>query len=204
MKISIIVEGKTEKAFLPYLRDFLKNRLAGNMPKLDFFPYDGRIPKADKLRRVVENLMQGGNPADHVIALTDVYTGTTPPDFTDAQDAKNKMSQWVGAEPRFHPHAAQYDFEAWLLPYWPTIQRLAKHNRASPGGNPEAVNHHNPPAYRIREIFEIGKCRDSYVKPRDAGRILRENDLSTAINQCSELKAFINTILSICGGAVIQ
>ncbi len=203
MKISIIVEGRTEKAFLPHLRQFLKTRLTGDMPKLDVFPYDGRIPKEQKLRRVVENLMQGRNPADHVIALTDVYTGTNPPDFIDAHDAKNKMIQWVGTDSRFHPHAAQYDFEAWLLPYWPTIQRLAKHNRAAPGGNPETVNHHNPPAYRIKEIFESGKCRDSYVKPRDAGRILRENDLSTAINECSELKAFINTILSICGGDVI-
>ncbi|MFP4309974.1 MAG: DUF4276 family protein [Desulfococcaceae bacterium] len=133
-----------------------------------------------------------------MIALTDIYTGASPPDFIGAQDAKNKMRQWVGCERRFHPHAARYDFEAWLLPYWPTIQKLAKHNKGAPGGNPETVNHNNPPAHRIREIFEIGKCRDSYVKPRDAGRILRENNLSTAIDQCSELKSLINTILSVC------
>ena len=203
MKIAVIVEGRTEKAFLPYLRDFLKNRLAGDMPRLDVFPYDGRIPKEDKLRRVMENLLKGGKASDHVIALTDVYTGTTPPDFNDAQDAKDKMRQWVGEEARFHPHAAQYDFEAWLLPYWPTIQRLAKHNRAAPGGNPETVDHQNPPAHRIKEIFEIGRCRDSYVKPRDAARILRENNLSTAVNQCSEVKALINTILRICGEVLI-
>lgn len=199
MKISIIVEGRTEKAFLPFLRDFLKQRLGGNMPRLDVFPYDGRIPKGNQLRRVVENLLGGRKPADHVIALTDVYTGANPPDFIDAKDAKNKMKQWVGKERRFHPHAAQYDFEAWLLPYWPTIQKLAKHNKGAPGGNPENVNHHHPPAHRIREIFEIGKCRDSYVKPRDAGRILRENNLATAIGQCPELKFLINTILSVCG-----
>lgn len=203
MKIAVMVEGKTEKAFLPYLREFIKNHLAGNMPKFDVLPYHGRIPKEDKLRRIVENLLGGGRPADHVIALTDVYTGTTPPDFINAEDAKRKMRQWVGEEARFHPHAAQYDFEAWLLPYWPTIQKLAKHNRGAPGGNPETVNHQNPPANRIREIFEIGQCRDHYVKPRDAARILRENDLSTAVNQCSELKSFINTILTICGGEVI-
>jgi len=203
MKIAVIVEGKTEKAFMPHLRGFLQSRLPGKMPKLDTLPYDGRIPKGDKLKRVVENLLRGVRAADYVIALTDVYTGTNPPDFTDAQDAKNKMRQWVGNEPRFHPHAAQYDFEAWLLPYWPTIQKLARHNRAAPPGNPEQVNHNNPPAYRIKEIFEVGQCRKSYVKPRDAGRILRENDLSEAVNQCLELKAFINTILSICGGETI-
>jgi len=199
MKIALIIEGKTERAFLPYLRDFLRSRLPDTMPNIDPLPYDGRLPKGDKLKRVVNRLLSGRKAADHVIALTDVYTGTNPPDFTDAQDAKRKMSTWVGTEPRFHPHAAQYDFEAWLLPYWPTIQRLADHNKTAPPGHPETVDHNNPPAYRINEIFEIGGCRDSYVKPRDAGRILRENNLSVAIGQCSELKALVNTILSLCG-----
>jgi len=203
MKICIIVEGKTEKAFIPYLRKFLEPRLPGRMPKLDIFPYDGRIPMNDKLKRIMTNLLRGRNSADYVVALTDVNTGTNPPDFTNAQDAKNKMRQWVGNEPRFNPHAAQYDFEAWLLPYWSTIQRLAEHNKTAPVGNPETVNHNKPPSKRIEEIFEIGRCRDSYIKPRDAGRILRDNDLSVAIACCSELKALVNTILSICGGQII-
>lgn len=203
MKIALIVEGKTEKAFVPHLRAFLENPLRGRMPKLDVNPYDGRIPTGAKLDRIVQNLLRGSKAADHVIALTDVYTGSQPPEFNDARDAKTKMRDWVHNDPRFHPHAAQHDFEAWLLPYWPTIQRLAGHNRAAPTGNPESVDHGNPPAHRIKAIFEAGKCRDSYVKPRDAGRILRENDLYVAIAQCGELRAFVNTILSLCGGAVI-
>ena len=204
MRIALIVEGKTEKAFMPHLRTFLGGRLAGRMPALDPLPYDGRIPTGDKLKRVVERLLNDRQkPADHVIALTDVYTGTKPPDFQNAADAKNRMREWVGADPRFHPHTAQYDFEAWLLPYWTTIQRLAGHNRSAPSEWPERVNHNNPPAHRIKEIFEIGTCPGSYVKPRDAGRILQNNDLSTAVNLCPELKAFVNTILSACGGAVI-
>ena len=204
MKITIIVEGKTERAFIPYLNKFIKNRIVDRMPSLDPFPYDGLIPTGDKLRRVVNALLhENRNPADHVIALTDVYTGSQPPIFKDASDAKNKMRQWVGDETRFHPHAAQYDFEAWLLPYWPTIKKLACHNKTAPSGNPEKVNHSNPPAFRLKEIFEIGKCRDSYVKPRDAGRILRDNDLSVAVAQCAELKAFVNTIISVCGGNII-
>jgi len=142
MKIVMIVEGATEKAFLPYLREYLKKILAGKMPKLDIHPYDGRIPTGAKLKRVVENyLVHQKNPADHVIALTDVYTGSNPPEFKDAADAKAKMWGWVGPEERFHPHAAQYDFDG--------------------------------------------------------------NDLSVAISQCSELKALVNTILSICGVACL-
>jgi hypothetical protein len=174
------------------------------MPKLDFQPYHGRIPTKDKLRRIVENHISGKDPADHVIALTDVYTGTTPPAFLDATDAKAKMRGWVGAEPRFHPHVALYDFEAWLLPFWPSIQRLARHNKTAPSGAPEMVNHNKPPSHYIEEIFEIGKSRDSYSKPRDANRILRDNDLSIAINQCPELRSFVNTILDVSGGTVIQ
>lgn len=204
MKISIIVEGETEKAFIPFLREYLKGKLSGNMPSLKVHVYDGHIPTGDKLKRRVNNLLNDGNNSfDHVIALTDVYTGEAPPVFTDAADAKNKMRQWVGSEPRFHPHAAQYDFEAWLLPYWSTIQQLAKHNKNAPNGNPESINHNTPPAYRIKEIFLIGGHGRRYIKQRDAARILRENDLSVAINQCAELKALVNSIITICGGSII-
>ena len=204
MRIALIIEGDTERAFLPHLRRFLQGHLPNRMPRLDPFPYDGRIPTRGKLQRVVNNLLNDRKrPADHVIALTDVYTGSPPPDFLNAQDAKHKMREWVGPNERFHPHAAQYDFEAWLLPYWDDIQQLARHNRNAPPGNPELVNHDNPPSHRISEIFRIGKCRGHYVKPRDAGRILRDNDLSVAIDQCPELKALVNTILSASGGTVI-
>ena len=203
MKISIIVEGKTEKVFLPSLRKFLTKKLNGTPPKLDAVPCGGRIYTGDKLKRTVENLLRGKKPADHVIALTDVYTGTEPPEFIDANEAKKKMLQWVPNEPRFHPHAAQFEFEAWLLPYWKTIQEMAKHNKTAPSGAPESINHGNPPSHRIQEIFELGRCRESYSKPRDAKAILDRNDLSIAIEKCGELKALVNTILKICGEDLI-
>src|SRR5262245_22025842 len=97
MRIAILVEGRTETAFKPHLIAFLQTRLAGKMPKLDFVPYDGRIPTGNKLKRVVENLLEDSKrPADTFIALTDVYTGTTPPEFPTAEDAIQKMQQWVG------------------------------------------------------------------------------------------------------------
>lgn len=164
--------------------------------ELKFISYDGRIPKQEKLKRCVENLLTGKDAFNAVIALTDVYTGTN--DFQDAADAKAKMKTWVGNNPNFYPHAAQYDFEAWLLPYWSTIQKLAGHNKSVPGSLSEQVNHNKPPSYHIKEIFEIGKCKNSYSKIRDVLRILKNQDLMVSINQCPELKAFINTILSLC------
>jgi len=196
MKIVLLIEGKTEEAFLPALRQFLGRRLAGGMPRLDPDPYDGRLGKGDKLRRDVERHLRTGAKA--VIALTDVYTGNR--DFVDAADAKRKMHEWVGPNERFFAHTAQYEFKAWLLPYWDDIQRLARHNRRAPSAKPEMVNHTKPPSAWIRETFEAGKSGRSYSKARDAGRILRDNDLTIAARACAELKAFINTILRLCDG----
>ena len=196
MKITVIVEGRTEKVFLPFLRTFL-SRYLNPMPAIAALRYDGRIPKCEKLRRVVHNLLEDGS--DYVIALTDVYTGGG--DFNDAADAKEKMRAWVapGDRDRFFAHAAQFDFEAWLLPYWDSIQKLAGHNRSVPPGDPENVNHDKPPSHHIREIFRAGSCRDDYVKPRDAARILKDKDLSVAIRACAELRAFVETFFKLCG-----
>lgn len=171
------------------------------MPKLDIYPYDGRIPKEDKLARVVANLLLTGNPpADAVIALTDVYTGTR--EFTDAIDAKEKMSRWAGHK-KFYPHVALHDFECWLLPYWEDIQRIAGHNRNAPPGQPENVNHNHPPSYHVKEIFRLGTCRDDYSKPRDANRILRGKDLALSASKCPELKEFLNRIITLSGGSAL-
>jgi hypothetical protein len=199
VKITIMVEGKTETAFKTHLRAFLQSRLVARMPKLDMFPYDGRIPKEEKLSRAVETLLsQRKSPSDAVIALTDVYTGRQ--EFENAADAKKKMREWVGPNDKFFPHVAQYDFEAWLLPYWSTIQQIAGHNKNVPSAKPEAVNHNRPPSFYIKEIFRIGNCRGDYSKPRDANRILEGQNLSVAAEQCPELKAFLNTIIKLSGG----
>ena len=148
---------------------------------------------------MVENLLKHSTrPADAVIALTDVYTGSIPPEFSTAADARKKMREWVGEEDRFHPRVALHDFEAWLLPYWVKIKRVAGSNRNAPSPFPEHVNHGKPPAFHLAEIFRTGSKSISYVKTRDAGRILKDEDLSVAIQACPELKAFVTTILDLC------
>ena len=196
MKIAVLVEGATEDVFKEALQNFLCSRLeTTKLPSLRFISKDGRLPTGEKLKKDVERLL---NDYDAVIALTDVYTGTE--DFTDATDAKNKMRQWVGSNEKFYPHAAQYDFEAWLLPYWDAIQKLSGTNTKPFANEPERVNHNKPPAHRLRALFESRNTKKSYKKPRDAARILRDKDLSVAANACPELKAFLNTILTLSGG----
>jgi hypothetical protein len=201
MKIAILVEGATEVAFKEKLNQFLKSRLGQKMPRLIFIVQNGRIPKEEKLKRLVENLLTGKNAYDAVIALTDIYTGTK--DFQNAADAKAKMAKWVGNNPKFYPHTASHDFEAWLLPYWNTIQKRAKHNRSAPSGEPEDINHNKPPSYWIKEIFSSGKCGRDYNKRIDGKEILKNQDLMVAIRACPELKAFVNTIIALCGGEEI-
>jgi hypothetical protein len=199
VRIALLIEGNTEKAFVPCLRRFLEKRLAGKMPKLDPVPYNGRIPREERLKRDVERLLSDSRqPADVVIALTDVYTGSR--EFADGTDAMEKMRGWVGQNTKFYAHVAQYEFEAWLLPYWGVLQKLSDGSRNVPSGNPEAVNHNKPPSRWINELFKTGRKRKSYVKVRDAARVLRESDLLTAAQECNELKAFLNTILELCGG----
>jgi hypothetical protein len=113
------------------------------------------------------------------------------------------MRLWVGPNDRFHPHAAQYDFEAWLLPFWPDIQQIAKHNRNAPPGRPGSVNHDHPPSYHIKEIFRTGQSSRDYVKTRDAKRILQGKNLAVAALACPELRAFLNTILTLCSAELL-
>ena len=194
MRMAILVEGATEMAYRMKLHEFLQSRLP-KMPKLRFIPQDGGIPTERDLKRLVENLLDN-NGYEAVIALTDVYTGKQ--DFKDANDAKDKMRRWVDNNPNFYPHTASHDFEAWLLPYWKTIQKRAKHNLSAPSGSPETVNHQKPPSYWIKEIFSTGQCRRDYDKVIDGVAILKNNDLMIALKACPELKAFVNRIISLC------
>jgi hypothetical protein len=197
MKIVIMVEGRTERAFMPILRPFLESRLGGRMPRLRTQVHDGAVPTGDKLKRAVEALLTGRDPWDHVIWLTDLYPGRNL--WTTAAEAKERASAWVGDTLRFHPHTACHDFEAWLLPYWPRIMQLAKTNRSAPAGPPELVNHNTPPAYWIKEAYRVGAARKDYKKAIDAAKILKDQDLMVAIRACPELKSFVNRILALSG-----
>ncbi len=127
MRITILCEGKTANSFKPCLNRFLRTKLAGKMPRLDFSVYNGAIPTKDKLQRRVSKLLNTGvKRQDAVIALTDVY-----PDFPDAAEAKKLMRQWVGKEPKFYPHVALHDFEAWLLPYWGGVSKIWLRKKAN-------------------------------------------------------------------------
>ena len=76
---------------------------------------------------------------------------------------------------------------------------LTGSNRKAPGHSPEAVNHGKSPAYWLAEVFRTGSETQGYVKVRDSGRLLKDEDLSVAINACPGLKGSVDRIVSLCG-----
>jgi hypothetical protein len=59
------------------------------------------------------------------------------------------------------------------------------------------VSPNHPPSHRIDEIFRAG-TGGKYRKILDARRIPQGKDLLVAAPACPELKAFLNTILTLC------
>jgi len=147
----------------------------------------------NKLCRRVHLELRRPNVTD-VVGLIDVY-----PDFTSAAEAKQFLRNAVGDEPRFYAHAAQYDVEAWLFPYWDFICKRVGVQRTKPSANPEEVNLMHPPSRHLDELYRIAKPPRKYVKPIEMATILRDQDLIIAAGQCPELKSLLNTLLDLAG-----
>jgi len=195
MKIVVLVEGKTEIALRTKLNEFINDRLKlENKSRIgiDTKSFKG-TPDCDQIKDRVE--MNLNNPdVIAVVGLLDVY-----PNFKSAGETKNFLRDCVGDEPRFYPHAAQFDFEAWLMPFWDDICRKLKINKKSPGANPEQINLNKPPSKYLEELYRLAKSRYKYDKIRDAYSILKDKDLTYSAKQCTELKSFLNTLLNCVG-----
>ena len=191
MSVVLLVEGETETALKGKLKAFLDERAeAEGRPKVALRTRDIMTLNRSKLRRRV-GLELRDPRVTAVVGLIDVY-----PNFGSADDARQFLRSAVGDEPRFYAHAAQYDVEAWLLPYWDSICRRLGVQRAMPGANPEEVDRDHPPSRRLNELYRIAKPSRKYVKPIEMAAILRNQDLTVAADQCPELRNLLNTLLT--------
>ena len=141
-----LVEGKTETAVKEVLKKFLDSQAAvQGRPRvgLKTKPLDSKLLSDERLRDQVAISLRDPE-VECVVALIDVY-----PAFPSAQAAKTFLRDAVGANPQFHAHAAQFDTEAWLLPFWPDICRKLRVQRQPPGANPEQIDRQNPPSRRL-------------------------------------------------------
>ena len=108
------------------------------------------------------------------------------------------------ADPRCHVHVARHDFEAWLLVGWDALCKQAGVAPKKPwSGQPESVNHGNPPAHRIAELFQAGKPPRKYKKPIDGKKLFEKLALEQIAAVCPEFKAFLNCLLTLAGYATL-
>ncbi|MBN1814385.1 MAG: DUF4276 family protein [Anaerolineae bacterium] len=194
MTIVLLVEGATETALKDKLKSFLDGRAeVEGKPKTALRTKEIMSLNPGKLRRRVYLELRDPKVMA-VVGLIDVY-----PDFASADEAKQFLRRAVGDEPRFYAHAAQYDVEAWLLPYWDFICQRLGVRKAKPGAHPEQVNLEQPPSRRLNELYRTASPTRKYIKPIEMAAILRNQDLTVAANQCPELKSLLNTLLLLAG-----
>jgi hypothetical protein len=197
--IILLVEGDTETALKRHVKRFLDDRaIAEGRPKVALRAKDLMTPSLDKLRGRIR-LELRNSEVTAAVGLIDVY-----PNFPSAQEAKDFLLKTADGEPRFYAHAAQYEVEAWILPYWDSIcQRLGVH-RNVPSQTPEQVNLDKPPSKHLSELYRLAKPARKYVKTNEMAAILAGKDLTIAANQCPELKLFLNTLLRLGGLAELS
>ena len=195
MSVVLLAEGDTERALKEHLKQFLDHRaLLEGKQRIGLLSRSYLALRQDKLRRQVELLLDEPGVAA-VVALIDVF-----PNFASAREAKTWLRESVDDSRRFYAHAAQFDVEAWLLPYWDDICRRLKLEKRRPGAHPEHVNGHKPPAYHLDELYRQAKPKArKYNKPIEMREILRGKDLIIAADACPEFKSFLNTLLTLNG-----
>jgi hypothetical protein len=191
--IVLLVEGETEMALKAVLKRFLDQRATEHgQPHVRLRTRKIKNMNRDSLGRQIR-LESQARENTAVVGLLDVF-----PRFEHANAAKSflvEAARRAGVTRGFYAHAAQYDVEAWLLPYWDDICRRIGIRQGQPASNPEEVNGINPPAHRLRELYRRAK-RD-YTKTTEMPILLADKDLTIAANACPEFKSLLNTLLDL-------
>lgn len=200
MSVVLLAEGDTERALKEHLKLFLDHRaIIEGKPRITLLSRSYLSLRKDKLRRQVQLLLDESS-IEAVVALIDVF-----PNFADATEAKAWLRESAGESKGFYAHAAQFDVEAWLLPYWDDICRRLKLEKRRPGAHPEHVDGHRPPAYHLDELYRQAKPKArKYNKPIEMREVLRGKDLTVAADACPEFKSLLNTLLALHGLAALR
>ncbi|MCX7012395.1 MAG: DUF4276 family protein [Candidatus Sumerlaeota bacterium] len=196
-EIVLLVEGKTEKAIRESLRAFLDIRCSeAERPRVGLRSKEmsSNLLNEKKLRDQVANNLENPDVLG-VIALIDVVCSGRS--FSNAEEAIRFLRERAPNDPRFRAHAAQFDFEAWLLPYWKEICARLGIQRRPFGPNPETVNSQNPPSRRLQQLYR--EHERVYVKTLEARVILKGKDLTISANRCPQFKSFLNSLLELAG-----
>ncbi len=193
MKIVVLCEGRTEVAIKQGLHEFINRRTASSTRLgIALRSLDGSVFRK-KLARLV-GLHASDRNVQGIIALTDVY-----PDFRNASEARQELVRIVAdaGKDKFRAHAAQFETEAWIMPFWEEIAGSLGVRSQPPGAPPEEINNEKPPSVHLRHLYARAKQR--FEKPIDGPKWLTADRLGRAAAECPELKSFLNSILEFAG-----
>jgi len=190
VRVVLICEGATEAAIRIGLREFVHAR-AKSTQRLGITMSSLKGPTIrTKLQTIVRNHFEESDVIG-VVALTDVY-----PNHKDATVAKDALRRFAGTEAKreaFKVHAAQFEIEAWILPFWDEIARSLRIDAKPPGANPEQVNGQKPPSHHLKELYR--RAGRDFDKVIDGPKWLTGDRLTEAAKACPELKSFLNSLL---------
>ncbi len=197
MKVVVLCEGKTEAALRTALAGFVNRHATDARGGIATKPVPGKLAGQKFRTQVRLNCAQ--SDVLGVIGLTDVY-GV----FESGAQAKQALQETIagiGNAEKFRPHVAQFELEAWLMPFWDEIAATLRVKVKKPGGRPEEIDKQKPPSRHLKELFR--RAKKDYDKVRYASKWLTADRLEIAAQSCPELKAFLNALLELAGAELL-
>ncbi|MCH7719816.1 MAG: DUF4276 family protein [Planctomycetes bacterium] len=198
MRVVVICEGKTEVTLRPaWTKLVQRRRLTKATAAIKTRAMRGPVCQP-KLVRVVGELGAKSDVAG-IIVLTDVYPASS------AQEVMGKINRLVAeAAPKApcRTHVAQFDVEAWAMPFWDEIAASLGFEASRPRAKPEDINHKNPPSKRLRALYR--RAGYAYDKVRDGRKWLTADRLERAAKDCPQLKDFLNSLLEFAGAEKLK
>jgi len=198
MKIVVLCEGATEAALRQGLREFVQSHASGvKRTGIETRSLDGPTLRK-KLERLVRNSIDRTDIIA-VVALSDVYPGYQ--NASETKEALRRSAGSAGKDSKFRAHAALFEVEAWILPFWDKVAQHLGVKATPPSPKSELVDGQKPPSHHLKELYR--RARREFDKVMDGPRWLTADGLMTASNSCPELKSLLNSLLEFAGAAVL-
>jgi len=202
MKLTLFVEGSTEKSGLP---SFLKRWLDPRLPLpvgIKVVQFQGVGAYYEKIEFQANWNLSEGVGADIIagIGILDLNgLSFCPKHLVTTKEryswAKEHLELKVG-HPRFRQHFAVHETEAWLLAHPEILPAGVR--RALPGkaSHPENVNFDEPPAKLLERLYRE-KVGRRYKKVLDGASLFKLLSPDRAYEKCPALKALLDDMLSL-------
>jgi len=140
-----------------------------------------------------------------VVALLDLYGPTFyPPSQTDAtsrRDWGRSHLQSMLQDPRYRPHFAVHEVEAWILAQPELLDSKVRKKLPGNAEAPETVNFNEPPAKLLDRLYnEV--FRKNYKKVVEGTKLFAKLDPEVVYAKCPSFKALADDLLALCPATI--